>query len=546
MKAFPQSKKLMKVRNAVLALFLVAVAFFGSAPRAQAQDGFPPPTPDMDGRIVGGVIAGNGEIPWQVALVDGTSLDLYNGQFCGGSLIHPQWVLTAAHCISELDGSITLAANVDVVAGINNLSTGVGFQRRDVVQIIRHASYSPDTYDNDIALLKLASPITLGGSGAGATAVIPLVSASVGSMAGSNSLISGWGNTSSSGNAYPVDLYKQVVPIIDNSVCNDAIHYNGEITSNMFCAGYDAGGYDTCQGDSGGPLAIVKFGQYQLGGIVSWGAGCAQPFRQGVYTRVSNYITWINSNIGTTLVNSVLPTSRSISVGHTATIFNTIVNAGSVTATNVTVALNPAPAGTFVYQETNCATNAVIGSPNPSLSIPAGGVVCYVLSFTPSATFSATSVHVQAQSGNALNSNLLSGINTWLLRGTAAAESDIIALTTTTDFHQVACSGSNAFAVALSNVGAAATGDITVTANTGSATLPISVSISETDPGTGVVIGDNVLQNVGAGENRTVAVFVTINGCITFDPAANRIFIEFRDAANNVVGSTSTAISTNR
>ena len=104
----------------------------------------------------------------------------------------------------------------------------------------------------------------------------------------------------------------------------------------------------------------------------------------------------------------------------------------------------------------------------------------------------------------------------------------------------------NAFAVALSNVGAAATGDITGVANTGTAILPLSISISETDPATGVVIGDHVLQSVGAGDNRTVAVFVTFNGCVPFDPAVNRIFIEFRDAANNVVGSTSTAVSTDR
>ena len=248
----------------------------------------------------------------------------------------------------------------------------------------------------------------------------------------------------------------------------------------------------------------------------------------------------------TTLVNSVLPTSRTVPVSTMATIFNTVINAGTNTAAGITLSMSPVPAGTFVYQQTDCATNAIIGSPNPSLDLAPGQVLCYVLSFTPSATFSATSVHIQAQAANAPSTNLLTGINTWLLRATDTLGPDIIALTTTTDFHQVACSGANAFAVALSNVGAAATGDITVTANTGSATLPLSISISETDPATGVVIGDHILQSVGAGENRTVAVFVTFNGCVAFDPAANRIFIEFRDASNNVVGSTSTAVSTNR
>jgi hypothetical protein len=272
----------------------------------------------------------------------------------------------------------------------------------------------------------------------------------------------------------------------------------------------------------------------------------------GVWTQAGQANRGIGSNFTSsnpptaTLVNSVLPTSRTGMVGSPVTIFNTVVNAGVEAASGVTLSMSPAPAGIFTYNETNCATNAVIGAPNATVNIPAGGVACYVLSFTPSATFAATHVHIRAQADNAPSTNLLTGINTWLLRATDTLGPDIIALTTTTDFHQVACSGSNAFAAALSNVGAAATGDITAVASTGSATLPLVISISETDPGTGVIIGDHILQSVGSGENRTVAVFVTFNGCVNFDPAVNRIFIEFRDASNNVVGSTSTAVSTNR
>lgn len=544
MKTIKVKKRVMHFVKIGFTFILLATIIFGFTPAVRAQDGTPP-TPEIDPKIIGGVLASNGEIPWQVALVGGTAVDLYIGQFCGGSLIHPSWVLTAAHCVTT---GVTPDApsTVDVVAGINNLSTGVGYQRRDVTQIIVHSSWDPDTFDNDIALLHLSSPVTLGGSGAGATAVIPLVPASIGSMAGTNSLVSGWGNTSTSGSAYPEDLYKVVVPIVDNSICNDASHYNGQITNNMLCAGFDAGGYDSCQGDSGGPMAVVNSGQFQLAGVVSWGTGCAQPYRPGVYARVSQYTSWINSNIGTSLVNSVLPTSRTVQVGNTATIFNTVVNSGSTTANNVTLSINPAPAGTFTYYQTNCSTNAVVSGANPTLNIGAGSVVCYLLSFTPSASFSATSVQVLAKADNALNTSLLSGINTWLLRATSGTGPDIIALTTTTDFHQVACSGANAFAVALSNVGAAATGDITVTANTGSVSLPVNILIQETNPGTGAIIGDHILQGVGAGANRTIAVFVTFNGCVNFDPAVNRIFIEFRDASNNVVGSTSTAVSTNR
>jgi hypothetical protein len=247
----------------------------------------------------------------------------------------------------------------------------------------------------------------------------------------------------------------------------------------------------------------------------------------------------------TTLVNSVLPTSRSVQVGTTATVFNTVLNGGSSAAVGVTLSMANSPSGTFAYQESNCATNVLVGAMNPVLEIPAGQARCYVLFFTPSAPFASTDVHIRAQAANAPATSLLPGINTWSLRATSSAGPDIIALTTTTDFHQIACNGIKPFAVAMSNVGGA-TSQVTVTADTGSTSLPLSILIQESNPATGVIIGDNILQNVGAGENRTVVVWVTFHGCTSFDPATHRIFIRFKDASNNLIGSTSTAVSTNR
>jgi len=251
-------------------------------------------------------------------------------------------------------------------------------------------------------------------------------------------------------------------------------------------------------------------------------------------------------SIGSYLFNSLLPTSRSVSVGTLATIFHTLVNGGNIPAENVTLMMGNQPAGTFAYYQTDCQTNVVIGSINPILDIPASGIICYVLMFTPTSSFDATNVDIRAEMNSLPITDVYPGINTWLLRATASAGPDIIALTTTADLHQLACSGTNAFAVALSNVGASASGDIIVSANTGSAMLPVNITISETTPATGQIIGDNILENVGANANRTLVVFVNFHGCINFDPAVNRIFIEFRDAANNIVGSTSTAVSTNR
>jgi hypothetical protein len=278
--------------------------------------------------------------------------------------------------------------------------------------------------------------------------------------------------------------------------------------------------------------SIIDAANNPLGGV---GLG------NGNFTSGEAYSTIIN----TTLLNSLLPTSRSIEVGNTATVFNTILNAGATTANNVTLSLANPPAGAFHYQQSDCATNALLGSVNPLLDIPPAEARCYVLFFNPSAEFAATDVHVVAEGLNAPATSLLSGVNTWTLRASALPGPDVIALTTATDFHQVSCRGTQPFAVAMFNVGAA-TSAVTVTADTGSSSLPLSILAQESDPATGTIIGDNILENVEFGQNRTVVVWVTFNGCISFDPAGHRIFIRLKDADNNLIGSTSTAVSTNR
>jgi len=247
----------------------------------------------------------------------------------------------------------------------------------------------------------------------------------------------------------------------------------------------------------------------------------------------------------TSLVDALLPTSRSVMVGGKATAFATVINAGATTALGINLHAVSPPPGTFAYRQTNCATNALIGPPNPTLNLAAGGRLCYLLSFAPSAPFAATDVQVKAQARNAAATALFPGVNTWTLRATTSPGPDIIALTTTSDFHVMSCSETGVFAVALSNVGAAAS-QITAMADTGGAALPLDITVLETDPATGAVIGDNVLDSLPMGANRSVAVFVRFNGCVAFDPAARRIFVRFLDPWGSLVGSTSTAVSTNR
>lgn len=239
-------------------------------------------------RIIGGFPAAEGAWPWMAALVK-RGEDLFYGQFCGGALIHPNWVLTAAHC---------LGGSMDVVLGANNLNAPEGtYERIQVIRQIQHPSYNSSTDDNDIALLELAQTST--------QTTIAWNTNSAYNAAGTNSTVIGWGNTAYPSTSYPEMLMQVDVPIVSNATCSAS--YPGEITSNMLCAGYAEGGKDACQGDSGGPLMVaVDSGSYVQVGIVSWGIGCALAGYYGVYPRVSNYGTWISSYLPAASGNSYL------------------------------------------------------------------------------------------------------------------------------------------------------------------------------------------------------------------------------------------------
>ena len=283
----PLNRRSSFARAAWLAV-VVALALCATAVLAQ----------DDPGRIVGGQEADPGEWPWQVALVGGTTNDLYNGQFCGGAIIAREWVLTAAHCVED-----SAPSALDVVAGIHDLATpDPDYRRSDVAEIVIHPGWNTDTSDNDIALLRLATPIDerpAGGGGVLPIQYVALVPENVGALTGVDSTVTGWGNTLPNppgGTNSPERLREVVVPIIANSACAGAY---SNLTDNMLCAAVPEGGKDSCQGDSGGPLVIFNGGEWQQAGVVSFGRGCADPLYPGVYARVSRYTGWVISIIAT-------------------------------------------------------------------------------------------------------------------------------------------------------------------------------------------------------------------------------------------------------
>ena len=300
---------------------------------------------DPGPRIVGGENAAVGEIPWQVVVYPGPYL-------CGGSLIDTQWVVTAAHCVVDNSNNPMNPADVDVVAGEYNRNQNDGTEQpRAVNLVVVHPDYAPATHDNDIALLRLATPVVIGPS----VGIIPLIFSPTndGLVApGVLSMVSGWGTTSQGGTTAAI-LQKVQVPIVSNATCNVA--YGGDITENMLCAGLAEGGKDSCQGDSGGPLVVADGGNWRLGGVVSFGEGCAQPNYYGVYTRVSRYTDWIS-----TYVSGVTPTA-------TPTATNSPTPTATPTVTGTPPTATPTlPARAFLPQVMRQNTPTSTATPTPT------------------------------------------------------------------------------------------------------------------------------------------------------------------------------------
>uniref|UniRef100_A0A8C3T8A9 Transmembrane serine protease 3 n=1 Tax=Chelydra serpentina TaxID=8475 RepID=A0A8C3T8A9_CHESE len=232
-------------------------------------------------RIVGGNASSPWQWPWQV------SLQFQGFHLCGGSIITPWWIVTAAHCVYDL----YLPSSWSVQVGfVTQQDTSVN--PYSVEKIIYHRNYKPKTMGNDIALMKLAAPLALNGL------IEPICLPNFGEHfpEGKACWISGWGATAEGGDTSETMNFAGV-PLISNKVCNHRDVYGGIITSSMLCAGFLKGGVDTCQGDSGGPLACKDMNIWKLVGTTSFGMGCAEVNKPGVYSRTTSFLDWIHEQM---------------------------------------------------------------------------------------------------------------------------------------------------------------------------------------------------------------------------------------------------------
>ncbi|XP_072349656.1 trypsin-4-like isoform X1 [Scyliorhinus torazame] len=228
-------------------------------------------------QIIGGRETKPGDWPWQVSLHKG------GRHFCGGSILSQWWVLTAAHCIRRFR-----AEQISVETGTIELGHAKA-QRFAVASISNHEQYNHSTFDNDISMLQVKTPIIF--SGDQMPVLLPL-SDSFHIKAWAPCFVIGWGTTQHE--RRPLILQEVEVELIDWHSC---LKWIVGLTRNMLCAGFEEGGRDACQGDSGGPLMCQGMNSetwIQIG-IVSWGNGCGESHSPGVYTLISNYIKWLEA-----------------------------------------------------------------------------------------------------------------------------------------------------------------------------------------------------------------------------------------------------------
>ncbi|XP_056309064.1 coagulation factor VIIi [Danio aesculapii] len=239
-------------------------------------------------QFLGGIHCPRGHCPWQV-LID------YNGEgVCGGALLEGPWLITAAHCVYQKDTRLLKA-----ITGEHDLDVLDGSEEAyEVSAVFIHPNYDPESLDSDLALLRLRVPVQRSTYAVPICLPTPQLAHSE-LWAARFHMLSGWGARTAGHNIRrekglkgPASgtLQRLAVPLLPTAQCGTA-----NTTANMFCAGYTKGDRASCRGHDGSPL-VTRYGQTSfLTGVVSWGRGCGPPGYYWVYTKVENFLIWMDT-----------------------------------------------------------------------------------------------------------------------------------------------------------------------------------------------------------------------------------------------------------
>jgi hypothetical protein len=275
-------------RIILLAAVCVMLAALGPAvPATETGEVLPP------ARVIGGSETQPGQYPFLVAVVDRNIPSAWHGLRCGGSVIAPEWVLTAASCVTGLT-----PARIDVVAGRHDLHIDVGV-RLPVTAIHIHPGHSNTSIRYDAALLRVSQPLPV------ERVVLP--GAEAPQFHGRTATVVGWGDTHTD-DRYPRTPRHTQVVVAGDDLCAQTFGSEYDPAS-MLCAGdLEAGGRDACRGDEGGPLLVRSGGEWMQIGLYSWGVGCGRRAFPGVYTEMAALLGWIHNTTGqVTLTCNGLP-----------------------------------------------------------------------------------------------------------------------------------------------------------------------------------------------------------------------------------------------
>jgi len=245
------------------------------------------------------------------------------------------------------------------------------------------------------------------------------------------------------------------------------------------------------------------------------------------------------------LVAAVLPTSRSAQVGDAVTAFATLINASSTRGQNCSIAPLAPLSSSFQFFATNSATNAIEGSANQFVTIPAGGAMSFLVRMEPQAVFSARDVRLRFGCENLGAATVVDGLNTLLLSASVASVPDVVALAATASEDGVmraSATGAGAFSVASVNLGTA--GNLRVSAESTNGSLPVSISVCPTNSfgACSQPAAESVELTIASGATPTFAVFVQIGEITAFNPETTRVNVRFTDVNGQVRGATSVAI----